>query len=134
MNKSLRNERERVLSMADYGNKQADKSTKFYGSPFPALFQRRIEEGFRVLKGVHLYCLVSTRGVFNVAFTPAFRAPRKGAGSAPPVPLYQPRHARSEKADHLLKRLRDLRAQHGDGDCNGEPCMPPSHQVSRSIL
>ena len=58
MNKSLRNERERVLTMADYDNKQADKSTKFCGRPFLTLFERRIEESFRVLKGFRLYCLV----------------------------------------------------------------------------
>ena len=58
MNKSLRNERERVLSMADYDNSHADKSTKSCGRPFSTLLKRRIEESFRVLKRVHLYCLV----------------------------------------------------------------------------
>jgi len=36
MSNSFRNEDERVLGMADYDNKQADKSTKFYGSVFSA--------------------------------------------------------------------------------------------------
>src|SRR5262249_14441307 len=104
MNKSLRNERERVLTMADYDNKQADKSTKFYGSPFSALCQRRIEESFRVLKGVHLYCLMPLRARSSTwRSVLLFAAPRKGAGAAPPVPLYQSRHARSEKAGHLLR-------------------------------
>ena len=75
MNNSLRNERERVLSMADYDNKQADKSTKFYGSAFQRFFERRIEEDFRVFDGVHQYRLVPYVGrIFNVAFTPAFRS------------------------------------------------------------
>ena len=78
MNNSLRNERERVFGMADYDNKQADKSTKFYGSnfsAFSALFQRRIEEDFRVFDGAHQHCLVPYGGrIFNVAFTPAFRS------------------------------------------------------------
>ena len=38
MNKSFRNERERLLGMVDHDNKQADKSTKFYGSVFSAFF------------------------------------------------------------------------------------------------
>src|SRR4030095_12768110 len=67
MNKTLRNERERFLGMADYDNKQADKSTKFYGSvfsAFSALFERRIEEDFRVFDGVHKYCMVPYVGQY----------------------------------------------------------------------
>ena len=104
INNSLRNERERVLAMADYDNKQAGKSTKFYGSVFQRFSSVALKK-----TSASLTASISIPGALPGAGSSTWRshrlfaAPRKGAGFAPLVSLYHPRHARSEKADHLLR-------------------------------
>ena len=58
---------------------------------FSALFERRIEEDFRVFDGVHQLFPGALPGAGSSTWRSLrlFAAPRKGAGSAPLVPLYR---------------------------------------------